>query len=478
MVFIYFAIIVVLFLIYFFKPKTFKEINSKTFKTIRKCGEKEEFNINFQIIGENKIYNQTQTILIQGKFTPIHLRAALQLLQEGQQVLQTGIHENNGSYFFHLFINPSKLIRMNIIERTSDDQWKSVHTFMCNNAPPCYIKNKDYLLWEIQFLYDKNGENHEVILSSCHGIIDGVSRSIFAKQLIECLEVTKENGKEIKKYKFPESQEKLLGDQWNLFKPYSSYFLSDFLRGILMLLFESSKHEKLPIDQHSPPNERIDKFLCHTIPSREMDIILKYCKINTITFHTFICSLVVKTSSEVWKLKDGYNLGVSMPIGLRQYLKNKIEPEQMGVMNSFINFNCPIKTESFKDLTLRVHQLIKEDLVQKAGCNFFKFSSFTSLAKNLSKQMLSDRKSEGRSGQISVSNLGKFDNPKSNSFVLRGCFAQESQSAFGNNLSLYLVTFENECFITFGYTSPLLSDERAESFTKIFQQKVNEITQN
>jgi hypothetical protein len=478
MIFICVVSLVVVFLIYFSKQKTLKEVNSKTFKTLRKCGEKEEFNINFQIIGENKIYNQTQTILIKGIVTPVHLRVALQLLQEGQQVLQSGIHENNGSFFFHLFHNPSKLIRMNVIERISDEQWKSLHTFMCNNAPPCYIKNKDYLLWEIQFLYNKSGEDHEVILSSCHGIIDGVSRAIFAKQLIECLEITKNNGKEIKIYEFQESQETLLRDEWKKFKPYSSYFLSDFLRGMLMLLFDSPKHEKIPIDQHSPPSERIDKFLCQTISSREMDNILKYCKLNKITFHTFICSIVVKTSSKVWNLKEGYNLGISMPIGLRPYLKSKIEPEQMGVLNSFMNLNCPIKIETFQDLSLRVHQLINEDLVQKVGNNFFKFSSFTSLAKNLSKKMLGDRKSEGRSGQISVSNLGKFECPKSSSVDLKGCFAQESQSAFGNNLSLYLLTFANECFITFGYTSPLLSDKRAESFTKIFQQNLKEIIQN
>ena len=98
-----FVFVFILIFLYLIKPKTYETIKSKTFKTIRKCGSKEEFNINFQILGENKIYNQTQTMLIEGNINPNILIKALELLQESQQVLQSGIHKNNGSYFFHLY---------------------------------------------------------------------------------------------------------------------------------------------------------------------------------------------------------------------------------------------------------------------------------------------------------------------------------------------------------------------------------------
>lgn len=397
--------------------------------------------------------------------------SSIQLLQHKQQVLQVGLHENNGTLYFHQFNEPKKYIRYNIVKRKSDDHWKIVHSSICNNSPPCMQEGKDLLLWEVTFLHNENGENHEVILSSCHGIIDGVSRVLFAQQLVECLEKVYEGKDDVKTFDLPKSQEELCFTQPSeliQYRPFSSYFVPDLLRGLYFLL-NNKKPDVLPLDSRASKEEREDAFLYEHIQEKDMEKILNYCKDQKISFHSLVCSIVILSSKKAWKLKDGFNLGLSIPVGLRQYLVGKVDFNQMGSMNSYIDVQYPISDEPLEKVSWKAHELIKKDLLCRVSKNMFKFSAITSIAKLFYSKMLNDRNSEGRSNQVSISNIGKVKKPESKHFELIGLVAQASNSYFGNNFSLSLVSFNSDCWITFSYTKPLVSDETAKIFVENFR---------
>lgn len=420
------------------------------------------------------MFNQTQTLFIKGKLTPELMLSGIQLLQKKQVVLQVGLHENHGTLYFHQFKEPEKYIRYNIVKRESDEHWKKLHSYICNHSPPCMIDGKDLLLWEVQFLYNENEDNHELILSSCHGIIDGFSRVLFAQQLVQCLEKVVEKSKDdLKSYEFPKSQEELCFTdnlEFSQYRPFSTYILPDFLRGIFfLLLFNNKKPDILPLDKRVPKEEREDAFLYEHIDEKNMEIILNYCKDQKISFHSLLCSIVVLSAKKVWNLKEGFKLGLSIPVGLRQYLIGKVDFNQMGSMNSFIDILVPIKNDSLERLSCKIQEEIKKDLIAKASKNMFQFSAITSIVKLFYKKMLNDRTNEARSNQISISNVGKVKSPEGKNFKIEGLVAQACNTYYGSNFSLSLVSFNNDCWITFSYPKPLVSDETAKDIVNNFK---------
>lgn len=416
-------------------------------------------------------------MMIHGELTPDLVMAALILLQSTQPMLQVGII-SSWYYYFVQFSDFKSLIRMNVIQRMDDKHWESVFNFIQNNANPCLkTGNPLWLPWSVNFLCDKDGKHHEVILSTCHAIMDGMSRGMFAKQFLEYLQIAKDGGSVIPRDILPRPQEEILFEAQPYLKrtkTWAGKLIHPLWRGIWSnILLPSKDFDPLSIDQSAPLAKRIEKVIYCKIGRDDFQKILDYCKSIQITFQVWLTTVAIICSEKTWNLSDGFKLGIGVPVGLRQYIKDHIDENIMGSLNSAVDITYPIKkSNSFQVIAEYVQFALKNDLKERAAQCLELFPQGSAMARYLSGPMINDTKKCGRNGRISITNVGRFKKANATDFQLVGICGSSSQASYGNNLLISCMSYDGECFLTFSYTQPLFSSSQASQFVENFNKHI------
>jgi hypothetical protein len=83
--------------------------------------------------------------------------------------------------------------------------------------------------------------------------------------------------------------------------------------------------------------------------------------------------------------------------------------------------------------------------------------------------MINNEKS-GRNGQFTLSNFGISKKAKSTDFTLNGICTSSCTAASGGGFTIYIATYDDECFVSFAYCFPCVSDDHASEFMKIYRK--------
>jgi hypothetical protein len=215
-------------------------------------------------------------------------------------------------------------------------------------------KNETTLLIRIKFIFNKDIENSEIILSYFHGILDGQSLLIILNDLFTFLSKIQNNEEEIN-IKFIKKFEK---------------------KEDLPIDYSKSKDIKyLPLQcklKQISTKDKKEYFVFKKILPNKFKIILKKCKENDVTFTNFISSCLIFSIIQNFCSTEDFYFDITTVVNLRAFLglNNDDVGEFMSNVKQFIkieskfnNLNPKLFWETSKNIKKEINEIINKSII-------------------------------------------------------------------------------------------------------------------
>jgi hypothetical protein len=145
------------------------------------------------------------------------LRLALRLLMAHHPNLRCGVHARSKSgsdveFFLHEFEFALEMATINVVPRGGDGERWRAEVQRCLEHRSRQFSHPDQLLFELSVITDwsPNNDEHEIVLSSSHVIIDGTSNFAFHSELMRMCSLVQQ----VKSSREQSSEEELVKANW------------------------------------------------------------------------------------------------------------------------------------------------------------------------------------------------------------------------------------------------------------------------
>eukprot|EP01124_Arcella_intermedia_P019734 TRINITY_DN2705_c0_g1_i1.p1 TRINITY_DN2705_c0_g1~~TRINITY_DN2705_c0_g1_i1.p1 ORF type:complete len:518 (-),score=85.83 TRINITY_DN2705_c0_g1_i1:45-1598(-) len=472
------------FLLYFLYrsiPEPTGTINPlKDYKTIRALDGDEMYYAKIETF--LNVLSQTHVNIVHGPLTLSILRKALLELQKEYQVLRLGIHDTNGTYYFHEFFHPQDLINLQVFEREDELDWQKLMTSEGDRYRSAMSEDK--LLWKVIFLENRTNPlgPHEIILHSMHVILDGTSRMVFTNALLTlCGDLI--DGKDIINREqiplFKGQRELLFGNGNNSeHLDWKAKYLPDPLKPIaygLSYLTIPTIPNGHPIPLLiKPPISRSVRFRAWKMSKSFTKTFYLTCKQNSVTFNSGFCAALCIAAQKTWNLPAADSFKFLIPVKLREMCKPKVGNEQICLCIGTKELKVPVQnidSEVFWKYATYINNYmhhskeLDRDMINEVyGQKYLQGISelLLPLVKHQSKE------NGARVAHFMISNLGLL--PYSTQFGkelhLDGWYAFQKERYAGSYISHFLSTVDNECCVTTAWTDGIMNQEHLQLFFK------------
>jgi NRPS condensation-like uncharacterized protein len=158
---------------------------------------------------------------------------------------------------------------------------------------------------------------------------------------------------------------------------------------------EKPNRDTIPLFNKASFEERKEILLTDKIDRETLKKNLKYCKENKITFHSYLCGIIIDTLKSVLKLKNSFRINISTPIGLRNYLD--CNDEIMGNYNSHKDVvNVIDEKKDVLQYAQEFQDCFKTGLLDDIAKSFDSYDLSSYLCDKFGENMKNERKNENR----------------------------------------------------------------------------------
>lgn len=395
-------------------------------------------------------------VSIQGLLDLDLLRESLSLLFQRHQNLRCVIRKETDGY---LFEDAAELndIPLRVVEKTSSEQWKSSFEEEIHRPFPT-----DRFLWKLLVLEDVHTNQHEIIASFHHAIMDGISGYQFFDDLLNYHSLLFHKTKpEFSHLPLLPSIERLVGFHY----PEEKYFTN----------MDKYTASLWPYHEYVPSDLRKTKFLFRVIDEKLFTSIATAAKkhgvsINS-TLHTALALSLARFHQKPLELQH------HTPMQLRRHSKPPIGKEYLGCFISVLVIPCSnLQPHSpFWTLAREYEQQIRS-LIPTAGFSPAKFS-LPHVTHQLGQSINFCETHKSFPMRTGITNLGVLSsNVDYHPLTLRSFFFGSVHKIGRYPLFIYLSSINKKMFVSLEYISPLLDSHSANAVWELFFTILEEMT--
>lgn len=395
-------------------------------------------------------------VSIQG---PLHLdilREAIYFLFQRHSNLRCIIHCDGDETFFSQAAILDN-IPLRVVQKTSSEQWKSSFEEEIHQPFPI-----DRYLWKLLVLEDIDTNQHELIASFHHSIMDGISGYRFFDDLFTY-------------YSLLFHKTKPTFSRLPLLPAIEHLVRSDYSEDKYFANMEQISTSLWPYSEHVPVHLRKSKFLFRVIDEPLFNSIAISAKkhgvsINS-TLHAAIGLSVARFHQKPLEMQ------YHTPMQLRGHSKPPIGKEYLGCFISVLVIPCSDlqPDKPFWTLAKEYEKQIRT-LIPSAGFSPSKFALST-VTQQLDQSIDFCEKHKSFPMRIGITNLGVLSsNLDYNPLTLRSFFFSSVHKIGRYPFFIYAASLNKSMFITFEYTAPLLDARSAHTIWESFFEILEEMT--
>jgi len=423
----------------------------------RKLGMGDNF-IKFAYENANGTTGVSAVVHLTGTITSASIRQSLVLLQSRHPLLRASFSPSGDSLEIDEHIFP---LPLDIIARNDPEQWKHVYRQHLNQA----FALKEGYLWRATYLTGENinEQEHELIVSFHHCVIDGLSIGIFYRDLLNYARIILEGGRpEVKKLPLLPNTEAMLKKHvtWEQYKAGSESGFTELLK-IIDQLYSYEKD--------APLMERTTEFFVMESNENELLQMLNRVRKNDSTLTSLLSAALLIA---VYRVKGGMNSNgriqvANTPVNMRNNCLPPIGLDNIGPYVSMIStFHYTDRDTSVWDLARSFKESsIKAIEEQSYGPRDINKLEYLQMLSGLNEGPFADKYVLG----VGVTNYGVIDLPADYGLFQINKFYSGASRHGGDWLTLlHTATFDNKLTYCFCYEEPLLSSENAGKIIEEF----------
>lgn len=396
------------------------------------------------------------SISIVGSLNLELLREAVYFLFQRHHNLRCIINKGTDGYSF---LDEAVLdnIPLRVVKKTSSEQWKVSFEEEIHQPFPT-----DRYLWKLLVLEDIDTNQHEMIASFHHAIMDGLSAHQFFNDLLTYYSLLFH--KIQPKFSFLPllpSIEQLVGFNY----PENKYFIN----------IEKYSASFWPYSEYVPLELRKTKFLFRAIDEKLFTSISRAAKKHGVSINSLLHAALALSMARFHQ--KSLEFQYHTPMQLRRHCKPPLGKEHMGCFISVLVIPCfNLQPHSpFWTLATEYEKQIRK-LIPTAGFSPCKFS-VSNLVDKLNQSIDSCESRKAFPIRTGITNLGILSSTVDyNPLTLRSFFFGSVHMVGRYPLFIYASTLNKTMFVSLEYISPLLDWHSATAVWETFFTILEEIS--
>lgn len=399
---------------------------------------------------------------IKGPLTPDLISEALQIQFKRHPLLQAHIKKTEDTYQFVLDRKFND-IPLAVINRNNDNQWQLIVEKELDTP----LQTENYL-WRINFLYNETetSDQHELLFTLHHGIGDGFSVAYFMYDVLKILQQCYEHADiELPSLPFLSCVEEILPEKLN-WEQFINKLLADPSPAIERWHYEAAK----------PLGERHTRIIYQHLNIAQLKQLKTRCHNNHVTINSALSAALILSA---YTCQPHYsNISLLTLVDLRKYCQPELSRDHVGCYVTSVTTQHALSDakanfwQIAKDYQEKLHSKISKNIYTPVQFNLTNLENF-SIA-NPRGSTDKTKTTESFSVDLAITNLGYLDFPKIfGPFVLDEFYFCTSRQAGDIAIIANITSMQDQMFLSFGYTEPLLSKKTAENIVNVFMNTIN-----
>lgn len=395
-------------------------------------------------------------VSIQGALDLELLRESLYLLFQRHHNLRCIIHQEADGYSFQDTADLDD-IPLRVVKKTSSEQWKISFEEEIHQPFPT-----DRFLWKLLVLEDTDTNQHEIIASFYHAILDGISGYQFFDDLLNYYSLLfHKTTPKFSPLPLLPSIERLVGFHY----PQEKYFTN----------MEKYPASLWPYHEHVPVHLRKTKFFFRALDENSFISIATAAKKHRVSINSILHAALALGLARFHQ--KPLELQYHTPMQLRRHSKPPIGKEYLGCFISVLVMSCSnLQPHSpFWTLAKEYEKQIRS-LIPTAGFSPAEFS-LSNVTHQLNQSIDFCETHKSFPMRIGITNLGVLSsNVDYPPLILRSFFFGSVHKIGRYPLFVYASSINKTMFISLEYTSPLLDSHSASAVWELFFTILEEMT--
>lgn len=395
------------------------------------------------------IFVVAQVIRVNGPLTERDLVSGLAALQNRHPLLRVHL-PTAGSDFVEAGTEP---IELRPLVRENAEHWQRAYAEQIASPQP-YGKRP---LVRVTWLRDATGQEHDLITSGSHIILDGAAGTAYYRDLLSACARSIEGASV-----FGETLEVV---------PALDELLPRWARERKKVQrFEPARI--MSIDRAAPPAKRSSRVQFRAVDADRTALLVERARAHGVTLTSVLNAAALKAARSVEA--DDCELTVSTNVSLRHLLEPPVSADHLGSYVSAVSTHHRVEVASdFWTLARENADAVKRavDAGEHLGAYRAKFGRLEKFVL----RFFAPRFRAGRIQALNVTNMGRVPYPTQfGPLRATGFYIGSSQHILGSSMQVGAQTLGGTLCVTFVYSPPILAPARAAAFIDAFERELRD----